>query len=267
MLRAVLRWAALQPLWRAAAKPPTCDAASGACAASYPRVVIGCWQLLERVNDRDQAVATLRAYGDEGFRVFDTADIYGPSESILGAFRQTIDYPVEFYTKYVTQDGSLRNAQQINKRSRKALGVESLDMVQFHWWDFSDRRYIDAAKHLVTLQGDGRIRDVAACNFDTAHLRDLVDAGVPIAANQVQYSVLDRRPENGMIAYAKEKGIRLAIFGTVAGGWLSDRYLGAKGPPRSLDTVSMQMYKTSLDQWSGGDWALFQVRSEVNNSQ
>ena len=61
-----------------------------------------------------------------------------------------------------------------------------------------------------------------------------------------------------MVQYAKEKGIRLACFGTVAGGLLSDRFLGAPGLPQSGSgtTVSMRMYSSALKRW--GDWGLFQ---------
>lgn len=120
---------------------------------------------------------------------------------------------------------------------------------------------MNAAHHLVTLQGEGLLKQVAACNFDTQHLRTLVEAGVPIVANQVQYSLLDRRPEVAMLAYAKERGIRLACFGTVAGGWLSDEWLGKPTPPgpkRAGRTVSMRMYRSHLDRWSRGSWGLFQ---------
>jgi aryl-alcohol dehydrogenase-like predicted oxidoreductase len=73
---------------------------------------------------------------------------------------------------------------------------------------------------------------------------------------QVQYSLIDLRPENGMLAFAREHRLKLACFGTVAGGWLSDRFLGLAAPPRQLSTVSMRMYKANLDRW--GSWALFQ---------
>ena len=111
----------------------------------------------------------------------------------------------------------------------------------------------------MTLRDNGRLRHVAACNFDRPHLEAMVDEGVPIVSNQVQYSLLDRRPENGMLAYAKAKGIRLATFGTVAGGLLSDRWLGAPPPTREqLATVSLRMYFTPLNRWTGGNWDLFQ---------
>lgn len=127
-------------------------------------------------------------------------------------------------------------------------------------WDYADSAYVKAAKHLKTLQSEGQLNRVAACNFDVAHLAQLVEAGVPIVSNQVQYSLLDRRPENGMLAYARANGIRLATFGVVAGGWLSDAWLGASPPGAgALRTVSMRMYKARLDAWSGGRWELFQT--------
>tara|TARA_B110001452_G_scaffold248748_1_gene235733 strand:- start:1429 stop:2457 length:1029 start_codon:yes stop_codon:yes gene_type:complete len=227
--------------------------------AGYPRIVIGCWQLLERHDDREQAVKTLKAYADAGFTSFDTADIYGPSESLLGTFAMQTSAKPKFFTKYVTQDATVTEARRVNAVSRQALGAVP-DLVQLHWWDYLDSRFVDAAKHLVTLKGEGLLHEVAACNFDTPHLRELMDAGVPIVANQVQYSLLDRRPENAMLSYAKEKGIRLSTFGTVAGGWLSDKFLG-KPPPKGRNaarTVSMRMYKSHLDRWSRGDWELFQ---------
>jgi hypothetical protein len=102
----------------------------------YPRVVIGCWQLLERERDQSQAVATLQAYVKVGFTAFDTADIYGPSEEILGKLRREIagsssGTPPRFFTKYVTGDSSLEEARRVNAKSRASLGAAP-DMVQFH---------------------------------------------------------------------------------------------------------------------------------------
>ena len=228
-------------------------AAEEACAEpqSEPRIVIGCWQLLERHADESRAVDTLQAYFDAGFTAYDTADIYGRSESLLGKLRERGREPV-VYTKYVTQDASIDNARAINAASRRALGAAP-EMVQFHWWDFGDTRFVQAASHLATLQNEGALAQVAACNFDTAHLRELVDAGVPIRANQVQFSLLDRRPENGMLQYARDKGIRLACFGTIGGGWLSDRWLGAPRYGRRAQRGLVRMPQP-LERWSGGDW-------------
>ena len=99
---------------------------------AYPRIVIGCWQLLERHDDRERAVETLKQYADAGFTSFDTADIYGPSESLLGAFAsQNSVVKPKFFTKYVTQDATMTEARRVNAVSRKALGAVP-DLVQFH---------------------------------------------------------------------------------------------------------------------------------------
>jgi aryl-alcohol dehydrogenase-like predicted oxidoreductase len=223
-----------------------------------PRIVIGCWQLLERHNDPALAVETLLAYVRAGFTHFDTADIYGASESLLGeAKRRLPDQQPIIHTKYVTQDAGLENARSVNGKSRATL-QQVPDLVAFHWWDYSDSRFVDAARHLMALRDEGSLNHIGACNFDVPHLQRLVEAGIPLVSNQVQYSILDRRPENGMLDYAAKHHIQLACFGAVGGGWLSDKWLGVDKPPRQVSTVSMRMYRRSLEAWSGGNWQLFQ---------
>lgn len=233
-------------------------APSNTCGDDLPRIVIGCWQLLERHADEATAIETLLAYVASGFHVFDTADIYGRSESVLGAVRNELAAPISIHTKYVTSSSALSEARRINTQSRTALGSMP-DLVAFHWWNYADPNFVKAAHHLEELQSEDKLGRVAACNFDVEHLEAMVEDGISIVSNQVQYSLLDRRPENGMLQYAKKHGIRLATFGVVAGGWLSDAWLGAPAPaPAAMKTVSMRMYKSRLDAWTGGDWALFQ---------
>lgn len=100
--------------------------------------------------------------------------------------------------------------------------------------------------------------------MDTTNLKLLVDDGMAIEANQVQYSLLDRRPEVRLLKYCKEKNIKLTVFGVVAGGLLSDSFLGVP-PGRAkgmLDSVSRRMYFSSLQRWSS-DWTLFQKLLET----
>ena len=107
--------------------------------------------------------------------------------------------------------------------------MDRLDLCQFYWHDYGNKNYVAAAQHLAALQADGKILAVGATNFDVARMREMRDAGVAFANHQVQYSLLDRRPENGMVAYCLENGIGLTPYGAIAGGFLSDRYLGV-GP-------------------------------------
>eukprot|EP00929_Paragymnodinium_shiwhaense_P070646 TRINITY_DN35785_c3_g1_i1.p1 TRINITY_DN35785_c3_g1~~TRINITY_DN35785_c3_g1_i1.p1 ORF type:complete len:354 (-),score=42.24 TRINITY_DN35785_c3_g1_i1:205-1266(-) len=250
----------------------TCSAGSpGGCGSSgdyvVPPVIIGCWQLLERDSNREHAVQTLVRYAEKGFDTFDTADIYGPSEGILGQFRSRVADDLgklKFNTKYVTDDNTPAAADRTNEASRRALGVDALDLVQYHSWSLDaqgrDKRFLGAAKEVMRLKSEGKIKTVAACNFDTTNLRVMVDAGIDIKANQVQYSLLDRRPEVQLLPYCKETGIKLLVFGVVGGGLLSDSFLGLtmeQARPK-LDSISRRMYYSSLQAWTKGDWSLFQ---------
>ncbi|CUV03235.1 aldo/keto reductase family [hydrothermal vent metagenome] len=134
------------------------------------------------------------------------------------------------------------------------MDVESLDLLQFHWWDYGDERYLKAMGHLGELLDEGKIRHLGLTNFDTQHIQKIVDEGYQIVSNQVQYSVIDRRPEIKMAPYCQNQGIHLLAYGTLAGGLLSDRYLGQPEPGRAaLTTASLNKYKQMVDVWGGWD--------------
>src|SRR5262249_55535980 len=83
------------------------------------------------------------------------------------------------------------------------------------------------------------------------------DAGIKVVSNQVQYSLVDRRPAAKMAAFCQRHGVTVLTYGTVLGGLLSEKFLGRAEPGRSdLNTASLQKYKNMVDAWGG--WALFQ---------
>jgi len=134
---------------------------------------------------------------------------------------------------------------------------DTLDLLQFHWWDYADRRYLDALAHLADMRDAGAIRHLGLTNFDTERLVDILERGVAIVSNQIQFSLIDRRPEVRMAPWCREHGVHLLAYGAVCGGLLSDKYLGQPEPRGSaLDTVSLQKYKRMVDAWGG--WGLFQ---------
>ena len=137
------------------------------------------------------------------------------------------------------------------------MGVDRLDLLQFHWWDYRDKRYLDALGHLADLQQEGKIRHLALTNFDTERLQLIVDRGIRIVSNQVQYSLIDRRPESRMASFCRDHGMSLLAYGTLLGGCLSEKYLGRPEPGRpELNTASLKKYKNMIDAWGG--WTLFQ---------
>ena len=227
------------------------------------RVLAGMWQVSGAHGriDPERAVEAMRRHFDAGFTTFDLADHYGPAEDLVGEFRRRYGTPEGFraFTKWVPRPGPMgRNVvERAVDRSLARMGVEALDLLQFHWWEYRDDRYLEALGHLDDLRREGKIRHVALTNFDTDHLARILDAGVPVVSNQVQYSLVDRRPAARMAALCEARGVGLLAYGTVCGGLLSERYVGRLEPwDGALETASLRKYKQMVDAWGG--WALFQ---------
>ena len=237
---------------------------------SIARLVNGGWQLSQGHRpgspDRRTVIDDLRSLVDAGLTTFDGADIYLGVEELLGELVKDLqrapDAPeIQIHTKLVPDRSDLetidgQGVTAIVDRSLRRLGVERLDLVQFHWWDYEVHRYVEVAGWLVDLQRAGKIRLLGTTNFDTPRLRELVESGFPIAAHQVQYSVLDRRPEATMVDFCRENGIQLLCYGSVAGGFLSARYAGLPEPEEPLPNRSLTKYRLIIDEF--GDWKLFQ---------
>ena len=166
---------------------------------------------------------------------------------------------LQAFTKWVPQPGRVtrRAVEAAVDLSLRRMNVETLDLLQFHWWEYDDPSYLDALHYLMELKTQGKLRHLALTNFDTAHLRTIVESGIEVVSNQVQFSLVDRRPLVEMIPYCGERGIWLLPYGTLCGGLLSNAYLG-KPEPRgaALNTASLQKYKRMIDAWGG--WDLFQ---------
>ncbi|XP_010510739.1 PREDICTED: flagellar radial spoke protein 5 [Camelina sativa] len=236
------------------------------------RVVNGMWQTSGGWGkiDRNDAVDAMLRYADAGLSTFDMADIYGPSEDLYGVFINRVrrERPPEYLekikglTKWVPPPVKMTSSyvrENIDK-SRKKMAVASLDMLQFHWWDYANDGYLDALKHLTDLKEQGKIKTIALTNFDTERLQIILENGIPVVSNQVQHSIVDMRPQQRMAQLCELTGVKLITYGTVMGGLLSEKFLGTNltipfAGPR-LDTPSLQKYKKMVDAWGG--WNLFQ---------
>jgi aryl-alcohol dehydrogenase-like predicted oxidoreductase len=235
------------------------------------RIIKGGWQLAGDHGpvDSDESPNDMAAFVEAGITAFDCADIYTGVEAMIGAFRSR--YPelarrTRIHTKFVPDLGSLSHvdAAYVEKsidRSLERLRTEQLDLVQFHWWDYAVPGYVEAALELARLRAKGKICHVGVTNFDVPRLKELLANGVPVTSHQLQYSLLDTRPENGMIELCRAHGISLLCYGTVAGGFLSDRWLGAPQPARTLSNRSLIKYHLIIEDFGG--WALFQTLLEA----
>lgn len=238
---------------------------------SISRVLKGGWHLAggHGTVDENQAIEDMKAFVAAGVTTFDCADIYTGVETLIGkflrkhqdAFNNSNLAPVQIHTKYVPDYDQLarltrKDTEAIIDRSLKRLGVEQLDLVQFSWWDYKVSGYVEAALHLQEIQKAGKIRYLGVTNFDAAHLKEILDAGVKIIGNQVQYSVLDRRPVQDMHPLSRKENIPYLCYGVVAGGFLSDRYLGKADPEGPLENRSLTKYRLIIEEF--GSWDFFQ---------
>jgi aryl-alcohol dehydrogenase-like predicted oxidoreductase len=236
---------------------------------SICRVLNGMWQVSGAHGHIDpaRAIPEMFAYHDAGFTTWDLADHYGPAEDFIGEYRREFAKrygaarlaEIQAFTKWVPRPGRItrRMVDDAIGRSLQRMGVECLDLLQFHWWDYADPSYLDALRHLADMQREGKIRHLALTNFDTERLRIITERGVRIVSNQVQYSMVDRRPEAAMAPFCKANNITLLTYGTVLGGLLSEKFLGRPQPHRGeLNTASLQKYSNMIDAWGG--WELFQ---------
>jgi aryl-alcohol dehydrogenase-like predicted oxidoreductase len=232
---------------------------------SISRIIKGGWHLAggHGAVDAKTAIEDMARFTRAGITTFDCADIYTGVESLIGDFRR--QYPslarqTQVHTKFVPDLSSLAtlNRQDVEAgidRSLHRLGVERLDVVQFHWWDYAVPRYVEIALELDRLRRAGKIGHLSLTNFDTRRLREILAAGIPILTHQVQYSLIDHRPGGAMARLCAAHGISLLCYGSVAGGFLSERWLGAP-EPRDLINRSLIKYKLIIDDFGG--WDLFQ---------
>jgi aryl-alcohol dehydrogenase-like predicted oxidoreductase/enamine deaminase RidA (YjgF/YER057c/UK114 family) len=236
------------------------------------RVVTGLWQVadMERRGplDRDRAAAAMADYVAAGFDSFDMADHYGSAEEIAGRLNARIAEgrllpglarsPV-MLTKWCPTPGPM-TAEIVRaavERARRRLQVERLDLLQLHWWTFEHPGYLDAMRELAALRDAGLIGHLGLTNFDTDHLRLLVKHGLPVATNQVCLSLLDRRATEAMSGFCRAHGVLLLAYGTLAGGFLTDRWLGAAEPAAAeIGDWSRMKYKRFID--AVGGWAVLQ---------
>jgi len=140
------------------------------------------------------------------------------------------------------------------ERSLRRLRVERLDLVQFHWWDYAVMNSVRTALWLRELQDAGKIDLIGGTNFDAAHTAALIGAGIRLASMQVQYSLLDDRPAHALSDLCARHGTKLLCYGTVAGGFLSERWLGRPEPREPLGNRSLSKYKLIVDDAGGWDW-------------
>jgi aryl-alcohol dehydrogenase-like predicted oxidoreductase/enamine deaminase RidA (YjgF/YER057c/UK114 family) len=239
---------------------------------SISRVLTGLWQVADmerdgRTLDLDATARAMAAYVDAGFTTFDMADHYGSAEEVAGRFSlhraaalPHLNAPaVQFFTKWVPKPGPIvrEDVRTAVQRALARLQASRLDLLQVHAWRFSDPSWLDCLSYLQELQVEGLIGHLGLVNFDTAHLRIALSSGFQVVSNQVSFSLLDQRALARMASLCRERGVQLLAYGTLAGGLLTERWLGKPAPNESeLATWSLMKYARFVK--AAGGWESLQ---------
>lgn len=226
------------------------------------RALVGLWQVADIEKDGDiidpQVGANhLAAYAEAGFDTFDMADHYGTAEIITGALLAR-DVEATVCTKWCPVPGPMTaDVVRAGVQDRlDRLGVERVDLLQFHWWSFEHPAWLDALHEMAKLRDEGLIGEIGLTNFDAAHLHLALADGVPIVSNQVPCSLLDRRATGPLSEVCAQWGVKLLCYGTLQGGFLSERWLGQPEPTEITDWSKMK-YKRFID--TAGGWDAYQT--------
>ncbi|TDT43731.1 aryl-alcohol dehydrogenase-like predicted oxidoreductase [Maribacter spongiicola] len=230
------------------------------------RVVTGLWQIadMERHGNTLDPVATakfMKPYVDAGLTSFDMADHYGSSEIITGTFKNSLadKNSVQLFTKWVPKPGKITrdDVRAAIQTALDRMQQSSIDLLQFHAWYYPDASWLDGLFYLKELQEEGLIKYIGVTNFDAAHLRIALASGIPIISNQICHSLIDQRANGNMAAVCQEYNVKLLAFGTLAGGFLTDKWLNKTEPTyEELTTWSQMKYKRFID--AAGGWEPYQ---------
>jgi len=196
------------------------------------------WQYGQNYNEGD-AHDAFNVSMEEGVQFIDTAEIYGSgtSERLLGSFIKETEQPVLIGTKYLPYPWRLTSASipKALKNSLERIGVDSVDLYQIHWPTplMSVDRLMDG---MIECVKQGLTRTVGVSNFNQSRMlmaySALARQNMPLAANQVHYSLLNRSAEkSGLLARCEELGIRLIAYSPLEQGLLTGKYDVNNRPP------------------------------------
>ena len=214
---------------------------------------VGTWSWGDRLfwdygkeYDQTQVREAFQASVEAGITLFDTAEVYGlgESERLLGDFAQESDRDIAIATKYFPLPWRIfgQSVTDALTESLKRLQMDTIPLYQVHTpftFLMSQETLMEALAQAVQ---NGQIQAVGVSNYSASQMREahqiLQKHGVPLASNQVPYSLLNRKIEsNGVWETAQALGVKIIAYSPLAQGLLTGKYTGQENPTgaRSLD--------------------------------
>lgn len=190
-----------------------------------------------------------------GIRLFDTAEIYGQgkSEQMLGELLRSTSEPVLVATKFMPFPWRLSRGSLLRalRGSLKRLGLERVDLYQMHQ-PFPPVNVETWMAGMVEAVQAGLTRSVGVSNYDQAWMQRAHDAlareGIRLAANQVEYSLINRKIEkNGLLQRCRALEVRVIAYSPLGMGLLTGKYT-ASNPPRGIRSGAMNHNRRLLEK-------------------
>ncbi len=199
--------------------------------ATLPSIGLGTWKMGESARTRAAEVAAVRLAIEIGYRVIDSAEMYGEggAEEVVGqalaqALRAgTVTRDQLFVvSKVYPHNASRAGVGAACERSLKRLQLDHIDLYLLHWPGPHPLRETIAG--FEALQTQGRIRRWGVSNFDTAEMRELssLTGAAGCAANQVYYSLGARGVEFDLLPWQRERTMPLMAYCPLDQGGLAD---------------------------------------------
>jgi aryl-alcohol dehydrogenase-like predicted oxidoreductase len=190
--------------------------------------------------DETRSLAVVAAALDAGINTFDTADVYGDSEIVLGRAlrgrRQDAVIITKFGFKLGDTSGGASPAyvRESAERSLKRLGVDVIDLYMLHWPD-ANTPIADTLGAMDDLVKAGKVREIGCSNMSIAQLREAAAAVKPGAARfacaEHLLNLLQRGAEADVVPECERAGLALLPYFPLASGLLTGKYRKGMTPP------------------------------------
>lgn len=214
-------------------------------------------------------LADLTAFVDAGITTIDCGDVDPGFERLLGSFRQDLHrthgsakaQSLRVHTQFMPglSSGNFLNQEQVENsvdQSLARLGLDCLDLVQLQWPDHDTLGCLDVLGYLTLMQAKGKIQYLGITNADADDLQMLMQSGIDLAVAQVPFSLIDQRPKGDFADLCQKHDVALLAYGTLAGGFISHRWLGAPDPGYDFETPLLARHRLVIEAFGG--WGLFQ---------
>ena len=212
-----------------------------------PTLGLGTWRMGESRASRAAEVAAARSAIEIGYRLIDTAEMYGEggAEVVVGqalaeALRAGEVQREELFivSKVYPHNASRKGTVAACERSLKRLGLDRIDLYLLHWR--GEHALADTVAGMQALQARGQITHWGVSNFDVDDMNELTTVGPECAANQVYFSLSERGPEFSLLPWLQQHRMPLMAYSPIDQGTLA-RHSALSAIAAPLDLTAAQL--------------------------